>query len=221
MEEGMLNNIEVQKRVLEALMWEPSVDATRIGVAANDGVVTLTGQVPSYSDRFIAERVAKKIAGVKGLANDLTVQLPGQSNRGDTDIATAAVRALEWDVQVPERLIKVRVSDGWLTLEGEVEWQFQREAALRAVRNLLGVKGVTNLITLKARVTPGDLKNRIETAFRRTAELEASKIQIQTKGNTVVLDGTVHTWAEREEAERAVWAAPGVVSVEDHLLVRA
>jgi osmotically-inducible protein OsmY len=217
----MLNNLELQKKVLEALDWEPSLDATRIGVAASGGVVTLTGQVPSYADRLAAERVVKQIAGVKGLANDVEVRLPGDARRTDTDLAAAAVKALEWDVRVPHQGIKLRVSDGWLTLEGQVEWQFQREAADRAVRHLLGVRGVSNQIALKARVTPTDLKNRIEAALKRNAELEARKIRVETKGGTVVLDGTVHSWAEREEAERAVWAAPGVAAVEDHLTVAA
>lgn len=215
----MLNNLELQKKVLEALDWEPSLDATRIGVAASGGVVTLTGQVPSYADRLAAERVVKQIAGVKGLANDVEVRLPGDARRTDTDLAAAAVKALEWDVRVPHQGIKLRVADGWLTLEGQVEWQFQREAADRAVRHLLGVRGVSNQIALKARVTPTDLKNRIEAALKRNAELEARKIRVETKGGTVVLDGTVHSWAEREEAERAVWAAPGVAAVEDHLTV--
>jgi len=215
----MLNNLDLHKRILEALEWDPSLDATRIGVAAKDGVVTLTGQVPSWADRLVAERVAKRIAGVKGLANDLEVRLPGDMRRTDTDLATAGVKALEWDVQVPHPKIKLRVADGWITLEGEVEWQFQREAAERAVRHLLGVRGVSNQITLAARVTPSDLKNRIEAAFKRHAELDARKIRVDTRGGLVVLEGAVHSWAERDEAERAVWAAPGVNAVEDRLAV--
>ncbi|HEU5217363.1 MAG TPA: BON domain-containing protein [Gemmatimonadales bacterium] len=215
----MLNDLELQKRVLGALDWEPSVDATRIGVAANRGVVTLTGQVPSYAERFAAERLIKQVFGVKGLANELEVHLPGDSRRNDTDLVTAAIRALEWDVQVQSQKIKVRASNGWLTLEGEVEWQFQRLAAERAVRHLLGVQGVSNLITLTAKVTPKDLKTRIESAFKRNAELEASGIKVETRGGTVTLQGSVHSWAERDEAERAVWAAPGVVAVDDRLAV--
>jgi osmotically-inducible protein OsmY len=215
----MLNNLELQKKVLEAMDWEPSLDATRIGIAASGGVVTLTGQVPSYADRLAAERVVKRIVGVKGLANDLDVRLPGDARRTDTDLATAAVKALEWDVQVPHQLVKPRVADGWITLEGQVEWQFQREAAEQAVRHLLGVRGVSNQITLSAKVTPTDLKNRIEAALKRNAELEARKIRVETKGGTVVLDGFVHSWSERDEAERAVWAAPGVMVVEDRLAV--
>jgi osmotically-inducible protein OsmY len=215
----MLNNLELQKKVLEALDWEPSLDATRIGVAVSGGVVTLTGQVLSYADRWTAERVVKQISGVKGLANDVEVRLAGDFRRTDTDLAAAALKALEWDVQVPHQRITLRVSDGWITLDGQVEWQFQREAAERSMRHLLGVRGVSNSITLTARVTPSDLKNRIETAFKRDAELEARRIRVETKGGTVVLAGTVHSWAERDQAERAVWAAPGVTAVEDHLAV--
>lgn len=215
----MLNNLELQKRVLEALDWEPGLDATGIGVAVNGGVITLSGRVVSYSNRFAAERVVKQVHGVKALVNDLEVRLPADATRSDTDLATAAVRALEWDVQVPHRRISLRVAKGWITLEGEAEWQFQREAAERAVRHLLGVRGVSNLITITPKLTPKDLKHRIEAALKRSAEVEAAKITVGTKGGTVVLDGAVHSWAERDAAERAVWSAPGVVAVEDHLLV--
>lgn len=217
----MLGNMELQKRVLEALDWEPGLEAKEIGVAANDGIVTLTGLVRSFADRFTAERVVKRLSGVKAIANDLEVRLPGDSRRSDSDLASAAVRALEWDVNVPNDRIKVRVADGWLTLEGQVEWQYQRQAAERAVRQLMGLRGVSNQLTLTARVTPNDLKNRIEAAFKRTAELEARKIRVETTGGKVILEGSVHTWAEREEAEDAVWAAPGVTVVEDRLGVLA
>jgi osmotically-inducible protein OsmY len=215
----MLNNPVLQKKVLDALDWEPSLDASRIGVAVNDGIVTLNGQVPSWAELWTAERVIKRMTGVKGVANDLEVKLPGDAQRTDTDLAAAAVRAMEWDVQVPNQKLQVRVANGWLTLEGKVEWQYQREAAERAVRHLLGVRGVSNQITLVPKVTPADLKKRIEDALKRSAELEARLIRVETKGGAVVLDGTVHSWAERDRAEQAVWAAPGVVSVEDHLAV--
>jgi osmotically-inducible protein OsmY len=215
----MLNNPVLQKKVLDALDWEPSLDASRIGVAVNDGIVTLNGQVPSWAELWTAERVIKRMTGVKGVANDLEVKLPGDAQRTDTDLAAAAVRAMEWDVQVPNQKLQVRVANGWLTLEGKVEWQYQREAAERAVRHLLGVRGVSNQITLVPKVTPADLKKRIEEALKRSAELEARLIRVETKGGAVVLDGTVHSWAERDRAEQAVWAAPGVVSVEDHLAV--
>ena len=214
----MLGNMELQKKVLEALDWEPGLEAKEIGVAANGGVVTMTGIVRSYADRFTAERVVKRLSGVKAIANDLEVRLPGDFRRSDGDLAAAAVRALEWDVQVPNDRIKIRVADGWLTLEGQVEWQYQRQSAEHAVRNLMGVRGVSNQLTLTPRVTPADLKNRIEAAFKRTAELEARGIRVETTaGGKVILTGSVHSWSEREEAEDAVWAAPGVNVVEDQL----
>ena len=213
----MIPNKELQKKALEALDWEPSLDSRLIGVAAGYGVITLTGQVSSFADRLTAERVVKGVAGVRGIANDLDVRLPGSSERSDGDLAAAAVKALEWDIQVPQELITVRVSRGWVTLEGEVEWQYQREAADRAVRYLTGVQGVANRISLTSRVTPCDVARRIEAALKRHAELEARRIRVETRGGKVVLEGAVHTWAEREEAERAAWAAPGVTAVEDHI----
>jgi osmotically-inducible protein OsmY len=215
----MLGNMQLQQRVLEALDWEPGLEAKQIGVAANGGVVTLTGIVRSYADRYTAERVIKRLSGVKAIANDLEVRLPGDFRRSDGDLAAAAVRALEWDVNVPNDRIKIRVTDGMLTLEGQVEWQYQRQAAEQALKNLMGVRGVNNQLTLTPRLTPSDLKNRIEAAFKRTAELDARGIKVETTGGKVTLTGSVHTWAEREEAEDAVWAAPGVNLVEDRLAV--
>ncbi|HEX9892518.1 MAG TPA: BON domain-containing protein [Gemmatimonadales bacterium] len=217
----MLSNVEMQKKVLEALDFEPSLDATHIGVATNDGIVTLTGQVPSYADKVAAERAVKRIFGVKGIAINLEVRLAGDARRSDSDLAAAAVRALEWDVQVPHQRIQVRVADGWVTLEGSADWNYQRESAYRAVRNLTGVRGVSNLIALTKKVMPGDVQSRIEKALKRTAELEARGIQVQTTGGKVVLEGKVHSWAEREEAENASWSAPGVTEVVDHLVVTA
>ena len=217
----MLNNVQLQKKVLEALEFEPSLDASRIAVATSDGVVTLTGQVWTYAEKVAAERTVKRLVGVKGIATNLEVRLAGDSRRTDTDLATAAVTALEWDVQVPNQRLQVRVADGWVTLEGSVDWNYQREAAYRAVHNLTGVRGVTNLISLARKVIPGDIKSRIEGALKRNAELEARGIQIQATGGKVVIEGKVHSWSEREEAEGAVWSAPGVTEVVDHLVVSA
>ena len=178
----MKTDSELQRDVLDELKWEPSVNAAHIGVSVNDGVVTLSGHVSSYWEKYVAERAAKRVYGVKAVANELDVKLPGSSQRTDSDIAAAAVNALKFNFSVPLDKITVTVSKGWIKLEGEAEWQYQREAAERAVRYLTGVVGVSNLITVKPKTSPTELKAKIEDAFKRSAELDAKRI-------TVVVDG--------------------------------
>jgi len=210
---------DIQQAVLRELEWEPQVKSTEIGVVVKEGIVTLTGTVDSYTKRYQAERAAKRVAGVKAVVNELEVKLPSSSERTDEDIARAAVRALEQHSSVPHDRIKIRVSDGWITLEGDLEWQYQREAAEAAVRYLMGVKGVINLITVKPRVAPSEIRAKIEEALRRAAELDAERITVETDGSKVILRGRVRAWAEREEAERAAWRAPGVTQVENWITV--
>jgi osmotically-inducible protein OsmY len=210
---------KLQHDVLAELEWDPSVDASQIGVTAKDGVVTLTGVVSSFADKMAAERAAKRVYGVRAVANDIEVKLPGGAERTDSEIAAAAVNALKWDTSVPGEAITVTVRNGWITLEGEVEWFYQKDAAERAVRLLKGVKGVVNNIKVKSRVSPGDIKDKIEEAFKRNAEIDARRITVEAHDGKVILSGRVRSWAERDEAEQAAWSAPGVTAVENHITV--
>ena len=215
----MRTDMEIQKDVVAALRWEPSLRDDDIAVGVRDGVVTLAGFVDSYPDKWTAERVASKVKGVKAIANDLEVKLPSSSTRPDLDLAHAAVDALRWDVAVPQDRIQVKVEKGWLTLEGEVDWFYQKEAAERAVRCLTGIKGVTNLITVRARPTPSDVKQRIRQALERGAGFDAERISVEIQGNKAILRGTVRSYAEMRDAERAARNAPGVTEVENNLTI--
>jgi osmotically-inducible protein OsmY len=210
---------ELKQHVQNALDWEPSLDASDIGVSVDEGVVTLRGNVASYAEKVAAERVALRVYGVKAVANDLVVHLVGGFERTDTEIAQASVAALKWNTVVPRDRVTVTVANGWLTLSGTLDWQYQKDAAARAVRDLMGVKGVTNSVTVQPRVKTMDVRDKIEAAFKRSAEIDARRINVIAADRKVILSGNVHSWAERQEAERAAWAAPGVTQVEDRLTI--
>jgi osmotically-inducible protein OsmY len=206
---------EIQADVMAELRWDPSVPATEIGVVVKDGVVTLTGIVDTYMKKWRAEEVAHRVNGVIAVANEIQVRSIGE--RTDSDIAAAAHHALSWNSTIPQGKVHVTVDKGWITLKGDVEWQYQRQEAERAVRRLLGVKGVSNLITVKPAATPSDLKRKIEDALLRNAQVDAERITIEVQGSKAVLKGKVRSWAEREEAERVAWLAPGITSVDNQI----
>ncbi len=216
----MKSDVQLRKDVFDELMAEPSIDAAQIAVTIKDGIVTLGGDVTSYAQKGAAERAVKRVAGVKGYAEEIQVKLPGFAERTDADIASAAVTALEWNVAVPQDHVKVKVQDGIVTLDGTVDWQFQREAAHDAVRHLAGVKWVNNQVVVRPTVSASEVKSKIESAFTRNALVDADGISVNVKGDQVTLNGTVRSWAEREEAERAAWAVPGVALVDDRVAVR-
>lgn len=211
---------QLQRDVLEELRWDPSVGRAEIGVAVKDGVATLSGGVASYAAKFATIKAAERMAGIKAVADEVTVELPGSLVRTDTDIAHAVVSALGWHTEVPDT-VKSRVQDGWVYLDGEVPWQYQKASAEYAVRYLTGVKGIANLIAVKPAVSVPDVKSRIESALKRSAETDSKNIVVQALDGRVVLRGQVRSWAERDDAQRAAWSAPGVMKVEDQLVIHA
>ena len=215
----MRSDSEIEKNVKAELEWDPDLDATDIAVSVKNGVVTLAGFVKSYTDKYEAEAAAKRVAGVVAVANDIEVRMPSVDERPDPDIAREAAAAIKSQLPISSEHIKIIVKNGWVTLEGEVEWQYQRQTAENVVRRIKGVKGVSNTILLRPRAEPTEVKRKIQEALRRSAEVDANRIEVEARGGEVILKGTVRSWIEREEAERAAWAAPGVTKVEDRILV--
>jgi osmotically-inducible protein OsmY len=215
----MKTDSELQKDVMTELQWEPSIKPAEIGVSVRDGVVMLSGYVDSYIKRWVAERVAARVFGVKGVAEELKVRLPDSLKRPDEDLARVVSDALGWNVFVPHDRVKVRVRDGVVTLSGEVDWWYQKDAAEDAVRKLAGVVLVINNITIIPTIKPQDVRDKIETAFQRNALLDARRVTVETSGNKVILRGSVRNWAEREQVEQAAWAAPGVSQVESNIMI--
>jgi osmotically-inducible protein OsmY len=217
----MKTDTQLQKDVIDELRWEPRVKEAEIAVSAKDGVVTLTGSVDTFAQKYEAERAVERVTGVRAVADDLTVKILGPHARSDTEIAHAAINALRWDIEVPDEKLTVKVENGWVTLKGETEWNYQKTAAERDVRCLAGVKGLSNLITVKPRASATEVKAKIEAALKRSAELDAKQITVEAADDTVTLKGRVRSWAERSDVERAAWAAPGVKEVHDQLVIGA
>jgi len=214
----MRSDSDIRRDVEDELRWDPQIDPTDIAVGVNGGVVTLAGFVRSYSERRLAETAAKRVAGVLAVANDLEVRLPDMDQRPDPDIARDAVARIKEELPYAWENIRVLVKNARLTLEGEVEWNYQRERAEAAVHGVRGVEGITNSIEVKPRAAPEDIRRKIEEALRRAAGIDASRITIESNGSEAILTGTVRSWAERQEAERAAWSA-GVAKVDNRIII--
>jgi osmotically-inducible protein OsmY len=218
--EASMSDLDLKDMILDALDFDPSIDAAEIGVTVESGVVTLHGHVRTYTEKTTAEQITMRVKGVRALAQEIEVRPIGVNPTADDEVARRILDTLRWNTAVPSDAIQVKVTKGWVTLTGTVEWNYHREAAERAIRGLSGVVGVSNAIVIAAKATPVDVRDRIEKALRRDAELQAAAIRVQVSDGTVTLEGDVHSLSERQIAERAAWAAPGVRRVEDRLQVR-
>jgi len=213
----MKSDAQIQHDVMEELNWEPVININEIGVAVKNGVVTLNGMVDTYSKKIAAERAAKRVSGVKAVAQDIEVTLTASGRRNDPEIAETVINTLKWNSQVPSERIKIVVEDGWVTLEGTLEWEYQRVAARNSIENLYGVKGILDNIIISSKVKPVDIKQKIKAALERSAVVDAEKINVEVSGNKVILRGIVHTWTEKADARNAACSAPGVWEVDDKL----
>jgi len=215
----MKTDIDLQKDVMEELQWDPLLLSTEVGIAVKDGIVTLMGHVNNYGQKLAAENAAKRVKDVKAVAVDIDIKLPLGHERTDADIAAAALNALKWSSFVPEECIKLTVENGRITLEGEVEWQFQKKSATSALKNLIGLQGINNHLKVKPQITPIIVKDVIRKALERRADIEADRIDIITDGGRITLKGNVRSWTEKTAVEQAVWSTPGVIEVKDELRV--
>lgn len=216
----MKTNEQLQRDVIDELKWDPLISASEIGVSAKEGVVTLSGYVDSFSKKYAAEKAAKRVNGVQAVAEDIEVRLTnGLARHDDTAIAATILNAFKWNSLVPESQLKIKVDDSWVTLEGTVDWQFQKDAAYKAVRDISGIRGVSNLINLKPQLEKTDIERTIKQALQRRANVNADNIRVRTEGGKVILSGKASTWYERQEVEKAVWASPGVTEVDDNISI--
>lgn len=215
----MKTDSEIQKNVMDELKWEPILIASEIGVAVHHGVVSLNGYVSSYAKKFAAENAAWRVKGVRAVAEELQVQLADDDKLNDTEIAENVASTLKWHTSIPEEKIKIKVANGWVTLDGQVDWNFQRESVFIAVSHLKGVTGVTNLISVKPRIDTAVVKDNIRKALERSADMEAANIKVDALGNKVILKGHTKSWVERRAVENAAWSAPGVATVDDQLVI--